>query len=134
MQVEAQLIEELQKQGLLATPEQPHPRPLRYEDANRLPYLSMVVREAQRLYPVCPSRPPIVPSLHSVLSSPAPCCATRVSASMSEKGSGIGKFIPLHKNLCTLIIDEKVWEFGQSGGQHRAGINRTKTAPVLSAP
>lgn len=55
LQVETKLVEELQDQGLLATPEQPHPRPLRYEDINRLPYLSMVVREAQRLYPVCRS-------------------------------------------------------------------------------
>lgn len=64
VQVEAKLIEELQEQGLLATPEQPHPRPLRYEDINRLPYLSMVVREAQRLYPVCRSRAQIVWSWH----------------------------------------------------------------------
>ncbi|KAK9837888.1 hypothetical protein WJX74_007245 [Apatococcus lobatus] len=50
-EVEVKLVEELNQQGLLATPDQPHPRPLRYEDTNRLPYLSMVVREAQRLFP-----------------------------------------------------------------------------------
>ena len=43
-EVEANIVAELQQAGLLATPQQPEPRALQYEDLSRLQYLQMVIK------------------------------------------------------------------------------------------
>lgn len=53
--VEAKLCAELAAHGLLATPENPTPRPLTYADLNDLPYLAWVCKEAMRCKPVASS-------------------------------------------------------------------------------
>jgi fatty acid synthase len=53
--VEARLVAELDSQGLLATPANPHPRPVAYGDLARLPYLAAVCKEAMRVRPVASS-------------------------------------------------------------------------------
>ncbi|KAL3139484.1 hypothetical protein ABBQ38_003809 [Trebouxia sp. C0009 RCD-2024] len=51
-QVEAKIAEELWQQGLLATPEEPHPRAPDYADLGKLTYLSCVIKEAMRIHTV----------------------------------------------------------------------------------
>ena len=43
-QVEAKIVEELGRHGLLATADAPQPRPLQYEDLSRLTYLNLVIK------------------------------------------------------------------------------------------
>ena len=43
-QVEAKLLEELKSLDLLATPEQPQPRAIQWEDVPRLMYLNAVIK------------------------------------------------------------------------------------------
>ena len=45
-------MEELKEQGLLATPDQPHPRGPAFADLDKLVYLSCAIKEAMRLHPV----------------------------------------------------------------------------------
>lgn len=52
MQVEAKLVAELKAHGLLATPDNPNPPAPTYRQLLELEYLSNVVQETQRLYPV----------------------------------------------------------------------------------
>jgi cytochrome P450 len=54
-EVEARLVAELDAEGLLATPDRPHPRPVSYADLGRLPYLASVCKEAMRVRPVASS-------------------------------------------------------------------------------
>jgi hypothetical protein len=42
--MEAKIVEELRSLGLLATPEQPQPRPLLPEDLSKLTYLNLVIK------------------------------------------------------------------------------------------
>lgn len=53
VQVEAKLVAELKAHGLLATPDNPNPPAPTYKQLMELEYLSNVVQETQRLYPVC---------------------------------------------------------------------------------
>lgn len=53
--VERKLCAELAAHGLLATPDNPTPRPLTYADLNALTYLSWVCKEAMRCKPVASS-------------------------------------------------------------------------------
>ncbi len=43
-EVEAKIVEELQSLDLLATAEQPTPRPIQWDDIPRLTYLSAVIK------------------------------------------------------------------------------------------
>jgi hypothetical protein len=43
-EVEAKVVAELDRLGLLATPERPRPRPLEFPDLNQLSYLSCVIK------------------------------------------------------------------------------------------
>ena len=52
--VEEKIAEELQQAGLLATPEEPHPRDPDYVDLGNLTYLSCVIKEAMRVHTVSP--------------------------------------------------------------------------------
>lgn len=56
LQVEAKIAEELWQQGLLATPEEPHPRAPDYADLGKLTYLSCVIKEAMRIHTVASVR------------------------------------------------------------------------------
>ncbi|CAK0779841.1 hypothetical protein CVIRNUC_004867 [Coccomyxa viridis] len=50
--IEAKIVEELDSLGLLAKPGSPQPRALQYDDLSKLTYLNMVIKEAERMYPV----------------------------------------------------------------------------------
>ncbi|CAL5222409.1 g4768 [Coccomyxa viridis] len=50
-QVEAKIVEELKSLDLLATPEQPQPRPIQWDDVPKLTYLTAVIKETMRIYP-----------------------------------------------------------------------------------
>lgn len=52
--VEQRIGEELQQAGLLATPEEPHPRDPDYADLANLTYLSCVIKESMRVHTVSP--------------------------------------------------------------------------------
>ena len=52
--VEEKIGEELQQAGLLATPEEPHPRDPDYADLENLTYLSCVIKESMRVHTVGP--------------------------------------------------------------------------------
>jgi len=54
-EVEAKLVKELEDNGLLATAENPNPRPIDYSDLANLTYLSWVCKEAMRVRPVASS-------------------------------------------------------------------------------
>lgn len=43
-QVEAKICQELDEQGLLVTPQRPHPRKVTYEDLSKLVYLDMAIK------------------------------------------------------------------------------------------
>jgi cytochrome P450 len=43
-EVEAKIVEELRALGLLATAERPVPRPIEWEDINKLTYLNAVIK------------------------------------------------------------------------------------------
>ena len=53
VQVEAKIVEELKEHGFLATPDKPEPATPKFEDLTKLTYLQSVIKEGQRLYPVC---------------------------------------------------------------------------------
>lgn len=48
-EVEEQVVAELDKAGLLASKERPHPRPLEFEDLSRLPYLNACLKVCSAL-------------------------------------------------------------------------------------
>ena len=52
-QVEAKIVEELRSLDLLATPEQPSPRPIQWEDIPRLTYLNAVIKVRLPLLCIC---------------------------------------------------------------------------------
>jgi hypothetical protein len=52
VQVEAKVLAELDELGLLATPTRPTPRDVEFEDLAKLTYLSAVVKESMRVFPV----------------------------------------------------------------------------------
>ena len=45
-QVEAKMVEELRSLNLLATPEQPTPRPIQWDDIPKLTYINVVIKVA----------------------------------------------------------------------------------------
>lgn len=49
--VEENLVRELATHGLLATAEHPEPRPVEFEDLNRLVYLECILKESMRIFP-----------------------------------------------------------------------------------
>lgn len=73
-EVEAKIAAELASLGLLATPEQPNPKPLEYADISKLTYLSCVIK-VQQLHlslsvPMscpfpCVRCSPLIPRLHA---------------------------------------------------------------------
>lgn len=52
LQVEQKIVAELREHGLLATPQQPHPRGPDYADLDKLTYLACVIKEAMRVHTV----------------------------------------------------------------------------------
>lgn len=47
-EIEARIVEELERLGLLATPDKPQPRALQYEDLSKLTYLNLVIKVRHR--------------------------------------------------------------------------------------
>ena len=65
-QVEAKIVEELRSLDLLATPEQPSPRPIQWEDIPRLTYLNAVIKVRLSLH-ICAGIHPMMSSVLTVI-------------------------------------------------------------------